>query len=91
MREKTLQEDDARIAALDDDNDGLISVAEFAGLAKETGLSKVQMRQHFRDKDYGNSGFLNLAQMRLVLQELREDAWAKSGSMRPTGWLSKRG
>ena len=91
LREKTLQEDDARIAALDDDNDGLISVAEFAGLAKETGLSKVQMRQHFRDKDYGNSGFLNLAQMRLVLQELREDAWAKSGSMRPTGWLSKRG
>ena len=63
--------DNALIESIDADKSGTIDVNEFCGLAKVAGLSKMQMRQKFRDKDFGNAGVLSLAQMRQVLHELR--------------------
>jgi len=65
--------DEALVAALDRDGDGSISISEFLQLSKVTGLSKAQMRARFREKDYGNSGSLNMQQMREALFDLRAD------------------
>lgn len=64
--------DSALIKEIDTDGSGTISLAEFVELSKRTGLSKVQMRARFREKDYGNAGELTLDQMREVLHEVRD-------------------
>jgi len=71
---KMHEADSALIKEIDTDGSNSISLSEFVELSKRTGLSKAQMRQRFRDKDFGNSGSLTLGQMREVLQELRAEA-----------------
>ena len=60
----------ALIREIDTNNSNTISLSEFLELSKRTGLSKVQMRARFRDKDYGNAGMLSIDQMREVLREV---------------------
>ena len=71
--EKTRRKDEELVAALDVDSSGTISVNEFVELSRSTGLTKVQLRARFRDKDYDNTGTLNMNQMMDVLHELREE------------------
>ena len=71
--EKTRRKDEELVAALDVDSSGTISVNEFVELSRRTGLTKVQLRARFRDKDYDNTGTLNMNQMVDVLHELREE------------------
>jgi Ca2+-binding EF-hand superfamily protein len=68
---KQRERDKALIAALDTDGNGSISVEEFCELSKSTGISRVQLRAHFREKDHYKTGQLDQAQMREVLEELR--------------------
>ena len=85
MEEKTRQNDEALINALDVDGDQRISITEFVELSKSTGLSKVQMRERFRDKDFGNTGFLTMVQMKEVLNEMRcEGKGAKAKALPAT-------
>jgi Ca2+-binding EF-hand superfamily protein len=81
-QEKMRVNDEALVKALDRDGDGTISIGEFCELGKITGLSKVQMRARFRDKDFGNSGQLNMQQMRELLQDLREEYHARARRVR---------
>ena len=71
---KTREGDLALIESLDADGNGSISISEFMGLCKLTGLGKAHMRRKFREKDYGNAGELNQHQMREILEELRSDS-----------------
>ena len=75
------QKDESLITSLDVDGDGRINITEFLELAKSTGLSKVSMRARFRDKDFGNAGFLTMQQMRDILRDLREEG--KLGNKKP--------
>lgn len=80
--EARIRESDATlIASLDEDGSGNICITEFCTLSKSTGLSKVQLRARFRDKDLGNSGYLTMEQMRDVLCELREEARARAARL----------
>ncbi|MBT7301484.1 MAG: hypothetical protein HN849_18315, partial [Victivallales bacterium] len=49
---KTREGDLALIESLDADGNGSISISEFMGLCKLTGLGKAHMRRKFREKDY---------------------------------------
>ena len=64
MEDKIRERDEALVNAIDADGDNRISLGEFMELHKSTGLSKAQMRQRFRDKDFGNSGNLTMQQMK---------------------------
>lgn len=75
---KIREGDMALIASLDTDGNGSISISEFMGLCKLTGLGKAHMRRKFREKDCGNAGELNQHQMREILEELRSDSKARA-------------
>jgi len=79
---KTREADSALIKEIDTDGNGTISLSEFVELSKRTGLSKVQMRARFREKDFGNAGQLSLDQMREVLNELRAANKLRTGVSR---------
>jgi len=79
---RTREADSALIKEIDTDGNGTISLPEFVELSKRTGLSKVQMRARFREKDFGNAGQLGLDQMREVLNELRAANKLRNGVSR---------